>query len=65
MDRILDGPRSTVIKGAPTPILWGNPRGGAPSYRLYECADGQWLFLGTLFANFYHKAIEVMGLGDH
>jgi crotonobetainyl-CoA:carnitine CoA-transferase CaiB-like acyl-CoA transferase len=41
------------------------PLGASPSYRLYECADGQWLFLGTLFANFYHKLVEVLGLGEH
>jgi crotonobetainyl-CoA:carnitine CoA-transferase CaiB-like acyl-CoA transferase len=49
----------TVIAGAPTPPIWGTPRGGAPSYRLYECADGQFFFLGTLFANFYLRALEV------
>ncbi|MDX9999503.1 MAG: CoA transferase [Phenylobacterium sp.] len=40
------------------------PLGASPSYRLYECADGRWLFVGTLFANFYQKLVEVMGLGD-
>ena len=37
----------------------GSPRGGAPNYRLYECADRQWLFLATLFAQFFFKALEV------
>jgi len=55
----------TVIKDAPLPVLWGSPRGGAPSYRLYECADGEWLFLGTLFPNFYMRALDATGiLGD-
>ena len=40
----------------------GAPLGAMPSYRLYQCGDGQWLFLGTLFANFYAKAIKAMGL---
>ncbi|HEY5476205.1 MAG TPA: CoA transferase [Tepidiformaceae bacterium] len=40
----------------------GHPRGGSPSYRLYQCGDGQWLFLGTLFAAFFLKALEAMDL---
>jgi len=48
----------TVIDGAPLPVLWTSPRGGAPSYRLYECADGEFLFLGTLFPNFYLRALD-------
>jgi crotonobetainyl-CoA:carnitine CoA-transferase CaiB-like acyl-CoA transferase len=51
--RVLDAP----------PLPRGAPLGGSPSYRLYECQDGQWLFLGTLFANFYRLAIEAMGYG--
>lgn len=55
----------TMIAGAPTPVLWGSPRGGAPSYRLYECADGQFFFLGTLFPNFYMRALDATGIiGD-
>ena len=42
----------------------GAPRGGAPNYRLYPCRDGQWLFLGTLFMNFFKLALGVLGLGD-
>lgn len=52
-----------LLSGPPLPR--GQPLGASPSYRLYECADGQWLFLGTLFANFYHKLVEVLGLGEH
>jgi crotonobetainyl-CoA:carnitine CoA-transferase CaiB-like acyl-CoA transferase len=40
----------------------GHPRGGSPSYRLYHCGDGQWLFLGTLFQAFFLKALEAMDL---
>ena len=55
----------TVIQGAPAAVLWGSPRGGAPSYRLYECADGEFFFLGTLFPNFYMRALDATGiLGD-
>jgi crotonobetainyl-CoA:carnitine CoA-transferase CaiB-like acyl-CoA transferase len=46
------------------PIPRGTPPGANPRYRLYRCADGEWFFLGTLFANFYRKAFEVLGLGD-
>src|SRR6185436_19152256 len=38
--------------------------GGNPRYKLYQCADGEWFFLGTLFTNFYRKAYEVLGLED-
>ena len=40
------------------------PRGTNPRYRLYQCADGQWFFLGTLCTAFYRKALEVLGLSD-
>ncbi len=53
------GPVRTL--GGP-PLPRGQPLGAMPSYRLYPCGDGKWLFLGTLFANFYVRAIEAMGL---
>ncbi|MBI1199140.1 MAG: hypothetical protein GC203_14870 [Phenylobacterium sp.] len=46
------------------PIPRGIPQGANPRYRLYQCADGEWFFLGTLFTNFYRKAFEVLGLDD-
>ncbi|HEX7945672.1 MAG TPA: CoA transferase, partial [Phenylobacterium sp.] len=46
------------------PIPRGTPPGSNPRYRLYQCADGEWFFLGTLFTNFYKKAFEVLGLED-
>ena len=39
-------------------------RGGAPNYRLYCCADGGWLFLGTLIFAHFVKALEAMDLLD-
>jgi crotonobetainyl-CoA:carnitine CoA-transferase CaiB-like acyl-CoA transferase len=42
--------------------LWGAPLGGAPNYRLYQCADGEWLFLGALFEPIYLRALEVTGV---
>ena len=56
------GPVRTL---AGPPLPRGQPLGAMPSYRLYPCGDGQWLFLGTLFANFYVRAIEAMGLNEH
>jgi crotonobetainyl-CoA:carnitine CoA-transferase CaiB-like acyl-CoA transferase len=50
---------------ASPPLPRGQPLGAIPSYRLYPCADGKWLFLGTLFANFYVRAIEAMGLAKY
>jgi crotonobetainyl-CoA:carnitine CoA-transferase CaiB-like acyl-CoA transferase len=38
----------------------GSPIGDSPSYRLYPCGDGQWLFLGTLFSHFFAQAVEVL-----
>jgi crotonobetainyl-CoA:carnitine CoA-transferase CaiB-like acyl-CoA transferase len=38
----------------------GAPLGDSPSYRLYPCADGQWLFLGALFSHFFARAVEAL-----
>lgn len=46
------------------PLPRGIPPGSNPRYRLYQCADGEWFFLGTLFTNFYRKAFAVLGLED-
>nr|QQZ48832.1 CoA transferase [Phenylobacterium glaciei] len=48
---------------ADPPLPRGAPLGASPSYRLYECGDGQWFFLATLFVAFYHRAIQALGLG--
>lgn len=45
------------------PGMQGHPLGGSASYRLYECGDGEWLFLGTLFPHFFERAIDALGLG--
>jgi crotonobetainyl-CoA:carnitine CoA-transferase CaiB-like acyl-CoA transferase len=55
-------PPSRILGEAPLPR--GLPPGANPRYRLYQCADGEWFFLGTLFTNFYRKAFEVLGLED-
>jgi len=42
----------------------GSSRGAVPNYRLYRCADGLWLFLGTLTPAFFLRALEAMDLMD-
>ena len=42
--------------------IWGAPLGGAPNYRLYQCADGEWFFLGALFEPIYLRALDVTGV---
>ncbi len=49
---------------AAPPLPRGQPLGASPSYRLYQCSDGQWFFLGALFANFYMKVFQALGLED-
>ncbi|HEY3799073.1 MAG TPA: CoA transferase [Caulobacteraceae bacterium] len=42
----------------------GKPLGGGASYRLYQCGDGKWFFMGTLFAHFFQRALEALELED-
>ena len=49
------------MAGGPA-MTWSAPLGGAPNYRLYECAHGEWLFLGALFETFYIRALEITGV---
>ncbi len=51
-----------VLEAPPLPR--GQPLGASPSYRLYRCGDGQWFFLGTLFANFYLKVFQALRIED-
>lgn len=39
-------------------------RGGVPNYRLYQCGDGLWLFLGTLTPQFFLMALGALDLTD-
>ncbi len=51
--------------------LWGQPRGqnlldgGAPFYDCYECADGKFVSIAPLEAEFFALLIEKLGLKDH
>jgi crotonobetainyl-CoA:carnitine CoA-transferase CaiB-like acyl-CoA transferase len=47
--------------GAPA-MIRGRPLGGSPSYRLYQCGDGDWLFLATLFSYFFQRALKALEL---
>jgi crotonobetainyl-CoA:carnitine CoA-transferase CaiB-like acyl-CoA transferase len=40
----------------------GSPAGSSPSYRLYRCGDGKWLFLGALFSHFFARAAKALEL---
>ncbi|MBI4307169.1 MAG: CoA transferase, partial [Chloroflexi bacterium] len=39
-----------------------DPQGALPNYRLYRCADGNWLHLGTLIPVFWNKMIIALDL---
>src|SRR5580692_141072 len=54
-------PVATV--GVPA-MVRGKPLGGSASYKLYQCGDGQWLFLATLFAYFFQRAVKALDLQD-
>ena len=65
---VVSGLHAMAETGCPLSALGGEPRGGGhplgggASYRLYQCGDGQWLFLGTLFSNFFANALEALDL---
>jgi len=43
-------------------MMQGHPLGGSASYRLYQCGDGEWLFLATLFPHFFERAVDALEL---
>jgi crotonobetainyl-CoA:carnitine CoA-transferase CaiB-like acyl-CoA transferase len=45
-------------------MLQGHPLGGSASYRLYQCQDGEWLFLATLFPHFFERALDALELRE-
>ena len=53
----------TFDAGAP-PTRPAGPAGGTPYYRLYQCADGLWLFLAALIPRFTQRAFEALGVAD-
>jgi len=45
-------------------MFQGHPLGGSASYRLYQCGDGEWLFLATLFPHFFERAVDALRLRE-
>jgi len=39
-------------------------RGGMANYRLYQCGDGEWLFLGSLTQKFFVSMLDALDLLD-
>ena len=48
-----------AVAGSP---LARGPLGYMPLYRLYECADGEWIHLGCLSAQFQQRAVHLFGI---
>ncbi len=70
---MVDGAASlmTMIHAFHRSGLWGDERGknmldtGAPFYEVYETADGKWMAVGGIEAQFYAELIKGLGLaGD-
>jgi crotonobetainyl-CoA:carnitine CoA-transferase CaiB-like acyl-CoA transferase len=60
---LLTGTATYVIDpDAPEVTKPAGPGGPHPMYTIYQCGDGQWLFLGGLTAKFQQRAVEVLGL---
>jgi alpha-methylacyl-CoA racemase len=38
--------------------------GGAPNYRCYECADGKWVAVGAIEAQFWSALLNALGLDE-
>ncbi len=58
----------TFIHGLKAMGLWAGPRGtnlldsGAPFYDVYECADGEYVALGSIEPQFYAELVRLSGL---
>lgn len=61
---------TTLLHGFLAAGLWEERRGAnlldgaAPFYRCYETADGRWLAVGAIEAQFYAALLELLGLGN-
>jgi crotonobetainyl-CoA:carnitine CoA-transferase CaiB-like acyl-CoA transferase len=53
--------KSPVMPERPGPH---SPRGAIPSYRLVQCSDGEWMFVGALVPAFWTKLAMAIGLED-
>jgi alpha-methylacyl-CoA racemase len=58
----------TFIHGLKAMGLWSSDRGtnlldsGAPFYDVYECADGQWISVGSIEPQFYAELVRLSGM---
>jgi alpha-methylacyl-CoA racemase len=58
----------TFIHGLKAMGLWSTERGtnlldsGAPFYDVYECADGQWVSVGSIEPQFYAELVRLSGM---
>ena len=71
-DVTVSGAHGTLVAGSATflvdpgavPTPPAGPGGPNPCYTRYQCADGQWLFLGALTAKFQYPALAALGLAE-
>jgi alpha-methylacyl-CoA racemase len=58
----------TFIHGLKAMGVWSNERGtnlldsGAPFYDVYECADGEWVSVGSIEPQFYAELVRLSGM---
>jgi alpha-methylacyl-CoA racemase len=58
----------TFIHGLKAMGVWSNERGtnlldsGAPFYDVYECADGEWISVGSIEPQFYAELVRLSGM---
>jgi len=53
-----------VDPALPPRVTATGPGGANPCYTRYVCADGEWLFLGSLTPKFIDRAFAVLGVAD-
>ena len=63
LDALAASQSGGAIEAANLIRMGGNgTRGGIANYRLYECGDGRWIFLGALTPKFFIQALEALDL---
>jgi crotonobetainyl-CoA:carnitine CoA-transferase CaiB-like acyl-CoA transferase len=57
---------ATILVDLPGTLRpFGGPKPGTtggPSFRMYQCRDGRWLFVAALTPSFFEKVLDAMGL---
>ncbi len=54
----------TVREGVRAAAQPGYPQGRSPYYRIYQCADGQWLMMAALTDKFHRRVFAALGLSE-